>query len=151
MAVRYAVDTNILLRLSDVGDPRHEVIQEAVQYLVADGIRLCFASQCLGEFWNACTRPLNKNGFGLSIAEAAAQLHSIERTMEPLPEGERVYTVWRRLLLSHEVRGVQVHDAHLAAVLEVHSVSILLTLNGADFRRFPHVVAVHPQDLGPQG
>ena len=151
MAVRYAVDTNILLRLSDVGDPRHKVIQDAVEHLVSDGVQLCFAPQSLGEFWNACTRPLNKNGFGLSIAETATQFQSIERTMEPLVEDERVYRAWHHLLLLHKVRGVQVHDAHLAAVLEVHSVSNLLTLNGADFKRFPHIVAVHPQDLVHQG
>ena len=50
MAVRYAVDTNILLRLSDIVDPRHRVIQDAVEHLVSEGVRLCFAPQSLGEF-----------------------------------------------------------------------------------------------------
>jgi hypothetical protein len=71
--------------------------------------------------------------------------------MTLLPETEKVYPAWLRLLQSHEVRGVQVHDAHLAAVLEVHQVTHLLTFSGADSKRFPHVVAVHPQDLVGQG
>ena len=67
--------------------------------------------------------------------------------MKLLPEDERVYRVWHRFLFSHQVRGVQVHDTHLAAVLEVHEVSHLLTLNGRDFKRFPNVIAVHPQEV----
>ena len=67
--------------------------------------------------------------------------------MTLLKETEDVFLAWLRLLKSHEVRGTQVHDAHLAAVLEVHSVKHLLTFNGADFKRFPHIIAVHPQEV----
>jgi predicted nucleic acid-binding protein len=66
-----------------------------------------------------------------------------------LPERLRVYTAWRRLLLSHNVLGVQVHDAHLAAVLEVHEVTHLLTFNGPDFKRFTNLIPVHPQEVEP--
>jgi len=45
------------------------MINRALQVLVSQGARLCFTSQVLGEFWNASTRPLDKNGFGLSIDE----------------------------------------------------------------------------------
>ena len=64
-----------------------------------------------------------------------------------LTETERVCAVWQRLLVTCEVRGVQVHDAHLAAVLEVHGVTRLLTFNGADFKRFSGLTAVHPRDV----
>ena len=104
-----------------------------------------------GEFWNVSTRSLDRNGFGLSIQETARRFNAVVRKMTLLPETKGIYLVWLRLLQAHEVRGVQVHDAHLAAVLEVHQVTHLLTFNGADFKRFPHVVAVHPQDLVRQG
>ncbi len=67
--------------------------------------------------------------------------------MTILPESLGVYTVWRRLQLSHTVRGVQVHDAHLAAVLEVHRVTHLLTFDGPDFKRFTNLISVHPQEV----
>lgn len=67
--------------------------------------------------------------------------------MTLLPETEGVDPVWLSLLKVHEVRGVQVHDAHLAAVLEVNHVSHLLTFNVEDFKRFPNLVAVHPQEV----
>ena len=67
--------------------------------------------------------------------------------MTLLPEDLGTYRAWQRILLLHEVRGVQVHDAHLAAVLDVHGVDYLLTFNGPDFKRFPGLKAVHPRDV----
>jgi hypothetical protein len=40
--------------------------------------------------------------------------------------------------------GVQVHDARLVALMEVHGVTHLLTLNAADFARYPGVTALTP-------
>lgn len=149
MPLRYALDTNVILRLAHPSHPQHDLIMTALRRLVARDIELCFTPQNLGEFWNASTRPLDRNGFGLPPQEASEQVHSIERRMSLLPENERVYEVWKRLLLTHGVRGVQVHDAHLAAVLEVHGVTHLLTLNGKDFKRFPSLIAVHPAEVQP--
>jgi hypothetical protein len=58
------LDSNILLRISKRDDPQHPAIVEALKALVGQGVRLCYTSQTLGEFWNASTRPLDKNGFG---------------------------------------------------------------------------------------
>jgi predicted nucleic acid-binding protein len=110
-------------------------------------VELCFTPQNLGEFWNVSTRPQERNGLGLSIEETEAHVGSIERRMTILQEDRRVYLAWRRLLVSQNVRGVQVHDAHLAAVLEVHNVVHLLTFNGVDFKRFANLSAIHPQDV----
>lgn len=44
----------------------------------------------------------------------------------------------------HEVRGVKVHDARIAAAMRAYGVSHILTFNGADFRRYPGIVAVAP-------
>jgi len=147
MALRYAVDTNVLLRLSQVNHPQHELIATALRRLVARQVELCFTPQDLGEFWNVSTRPRERNGLGLSIEETEAHVGSIERRMTILQEDGRVYLAWRRLLVSQNVRGVQVHDAHLAAVLEVYEVVHLLTFNGPDFKRFTNLSAIHPQDV----
>jgi predicted nucleic acid-binding protein len=42
---------------------------------------------------------------------------------------------------------VQVHDARLVAVMEVHGLTHLLTFDTPDFHRFAGITAVHPQDL----
>lgn len=149
MPLRYALDTNILLRLAQPAHHQHELIMSALRRLVARDVELCFTPQNIGEFWNASTRPREHNGFGLSTQEAREHVASIEKRMRILPEDERVYEVWKRLLVAHDVRGVQVHDAHLAATLEVHGVTHLLTFNGADFKRYPAVTVVHPEEIQP--
>jgi predicted nucleic acid-binding protein len=147
MPLLYALDTNILLRLSHRSHPLHRLVADCVLRLTDLDIELCYTSQNLGEFWNVSTRPVDRNGFGLSIQETARRFESVARNMTLLRENEAVFPTWLRLMKTHEVRGIQVHDAHLAAVLEVHNVSHLLTFNGSDFKRFPNVIAVHPQEV----
>jgi predicted nucleic acid-binding protein len=67
--------------------------------------------------------------------------------MALLPDGESVHREWRRLVVAYEVRGVQVHDARLAAAMLVHGVLRVLTLDESDFARFVGVTAVHPRAL----
>jgi hypothetical protein len=43
-----------------------------------------------------------------------------------------------------------VHDARLVAAMRVDGLSRLLTLNVADFNRFPEILAVHPRDVARQ-
>jgi predicted nucleic acid-binding protein len=147
MALRYAVDTNVLLRLSHLDHPQHNLIAESLRVLVGRDVELCHTPQNLGEFWNVCTRPLTRNGFGLSAKDAGLRFSFIEDAMTLLPDVQGVFPVWLQLLKSHEVRGVQVHDAHLAATLKVHQVAHLLTFNGTDFKRFTELTAVSPAEV----
>jgi len=141
------LDSNILLRISKINDPHHAAINQALHVLVKQGSRLCYTSQALGEFWNASTRPANKNGFGLSVAETDSIARAIERHFEFLPDSKDVHDRWRSLLIKHNVIGVQVHDARLAASMYVHGVGQLLTINVRDFRRFDGLRVLHPSEL----
>ena len=147
MALLYAVDTNVLLRLSNRNDPQHNLIAQAMLRLSDRGVQFCFTLQSLGEFWNVSTRALDRNGLCLSVQETSRPFQTLVDTMKLLPETNDVSAVWQDLMLANEVRGVQVHDAHIAAVLEVHRIQHLLTLNGRDFKRFVHVIPVHPHDV----
>ena len=71
----------------------------------------------------------------------------IERDFVLLPDSREVHERWRSLLVDHEIKGVQVHDARLAASMYVHGVEQLLTINIRDFRRFTGLRAVHPAEL----
>ena len=142
---RYLVDTNILLRLSKEDDPHYAVVQSATQVLIKSRAHLCYAAQNISEFWNVCTRPAMHNGFGLSIEETDARVNAIERIMTLLPDNEQVYWVWRDLVVGNSVRGVQVHDARLAAAMQVHAVSHTLTLNQPDFAHYTNIKVVHPR------
>ncbi len=65
---------------------------------------LCFTSQIFGEFWNASTRPLDKNGLGLTIDETNHIASVIERNVELLPESCDVYNRWRQVLNIHQFK-----------------------------------------------
>ena len=93
------------------------------------------------------TRPVVRNGLGLTVAEAEREVQAIEAGMTLLPDSEAVYREWRRIIVQHGVMGVQVHDARLAAAMYVHKVDHILTLNVADFHRFSGLTAVHPANI----
>jgi len=141
------LDSNILLRISKSDDPQHAAIGHALLALAGQGVRLCYTSQTLGEFWNASTRPLGKNGFGLSVPETDRLARVIERDFQFLPDSREVHGRCRSLLVAHNIQGVQVHDARLAASMYIHGVGQLLTINVWDFRRFDGLRVLHPAEL----
>ncbi len=138
------VDTNILLRISRRSDPEHMLVDTALARLAGQGTTLFYAHQNIAELWNAMTRPVARNGLGLTVADADRVVQAIESGMSLLPDNEAVYREWRRIVVQYGVSGVQVHDARLAAAMYVHHVDHLLTLNVADFSRFTGLTAVHP-------
>jgi predicted nucleic acid-binding protein len=138
------VDTNILLRISRRSDPEHMLVDAALARLAGQGTTLFYAHQNIAELWNAMTRPLARNGLGLTVEDADRFVQAIESGMSLLPDNEAVYREWRRIVVQYGVSGVQVHDARLAAAMYVHHVDHLLTLNVADFSRFTGLTAVHP-------
>jgi predicted nucleic acid-binding protein len=142
--VAYLLDTNILLRLLQPRDADYALVRAAVEHLRSRGATLCFTLQGLAEFWGVCTRPTEKNGYGLSVPETDRRARVLESAFTLLSDNERVYPEWRRLALEHGVTGVQVHDARLVASMLAHGISHLLTLNDRDFVRFTRITAVHP-------
>jgi predicted nucleic acid-binding protein len=103
--------------------------------------------QNIAELWNAMTRPVVRNGLGLTVAEAEREVRAVEAGMTFLPDREAVYQEWGRIVVQQAVLGVQVHDARLAAAMYVHGVSHILTLNVPDFNRYSGLSAVHPSTL----
>ena len=54
---------------------------------------------------------------------------------------------WERVVIEHRVLGRQAHDARLVALMLSHGVSHILTLNTADFARYPEITAVTPAEI----
>ena len=145
--MRILLDSNVLLRWNIRTAPQSQLVIRAVDLLLASGALPCYTSQNLGEFWNVLTRPLDRNGFGLTPQEADRRARMIENKIPILPDDPAVHLVWRRLLVAHAISGVQVHDARIAAAMNVHGVKRILTLNTRDFARFPSIEAIHPEQV----
>jgi predicted nucleic acid-binding protein len=139
-------DTNILLRMTRRSDPQHQLVDAALAQLAGQGTILHYTHQNIAELWNAMTRPLARNGFGLTAADAEREVQAIEAGMILLPDSEAVYREWRRIVVQYGVLGVQVHDARLAA-MRVHHISHILTMNVTDFGRFSGLTPVHPNSI----
>ena len=145
--MKILLDSNVLLRWNIRTAPQSQLVIRAVDLLLASGALPCYTSQNLGEFWNVLTRPLDRNGFGLTPQEADRRARTIENKIPILPDDPAVHLVWRRLLVTYGISGVQVHDAHLVAAMQVHGVKRILTLNTRDFARFPSIEAIHPAQV----
>ena len=141
------VDTNILLRMTRRSDPQHQIVDAALAQLANQGTAFHNTHQNIAEMWNAMTRPQNRNGFGLTVADAEVEVRAIEAGMIFLPDNHEVYRQWRKIVVQHSVSGVHVHDTHLAAVMYVHRVNHILTLNVRDFERFSGLTAIHPNSI----
>ncbi|MDJ1182082.1 type II toxin-antitoxin system VapC family toxin [Roseofilum casamattae] len=142
----YLIDTNVLIRLADRNDPRHLTVRTALRQLQQDNHQLQIASQNCIEFWNVATRPIRNNGLGLTPNNGKKLLDLLERLFPIVPDTPAVYFEWRRLVATHNVSGVQVHDAHLVATMKVRGISRILTFNTKDFTRYTNegIIAIDP-------
>jgi len=122
------VDTNILLRMTRRSEPQDKIVHAALAQLAGQDTIFHYVLQNIAELWNVMTRPLDRNGLGLSVADAAREVNAIEAGMVFLADNEAVYREWRRLVVQHSVTGVQVHDARLAAAMYVYRINHILTL-----------------------
>jgi predicted nucleic acid-binding protein len=147
MASKYVVDTNVLLRYLDQGEASHPVCVEAIDSLRKRGNALFVLAQSQMELAALLTRPLQNNGYGLSIADTEAQLQLTESLFDILPETPEVYIQWRRLFATIGASGRQVHDMRIAAAMSAHGVEHILTFNGDDFKRYAGITVVHPSDV----
>ena len=144
----YLADTNLLLRGAEQGHPMQEDALQAIATLVRRGEAVHLVPQNLFEFWAVATRPKDRNGLGLTAAEAEAELVRLEMQFPVLPDSGQIYQEWRRLVSAYGVVGVRAHDVRLVAAMVVHGVTHILTFNGDDFRSFREITVVHPREVG---
>jgi hypothetical protein len=101
----WLVDTNVLLRLVQPDSPEYLTIRQCTDVLWAQGAELYYTFQNPAEFWNVCTRPTERNGFGFSIAETDQRASLIESKFTLAPDSEVTYREWRKLSLLRESLG----------------------------------------------
>lgn len=143
----YLVDSNVLLRWVKPNHGDYPAIVSATDAILQHEGVLCYTSQNVAEFWNACTRPRDRNGYGLSPQDTDRRAKLFEEKLRLLPDSLAVHEQWRKLLVTYGVSGAQVHDARLVASMKVHGVKRILTFNEKDFARFSEIEAVHPRSI----
>src|ERR1700680_4661944 len=143
----HLVDSNVLLRWVKPDHKDYPAIVSAIDAILRQDGVLCYTSQNVAEFWNACTRPVDRNGYGLSPKETDRRARFFEEKLRLLPDSLAVHQEWRRLLVVSNVSGVHVHDARLVAAMRVHGIGRILTFNDKDFARYTDIEAVNPRTI----
>jgi predicted nucleic acid-binding protein len=141
------LDTNILVRRASAADPAFATVDTAINALHAVGEVLCVVPQNIYEFWATATRPIASNGLGLSVPECLARVARIKTLFRLLPDLPNLFDEWEALVVAHTCHGRVSYDARLVAAMRTYGINRLLTLNGADFARFPGIIILDPNTL----
>jgi predicted nucleic acid-binding protein len=143
----YLSDTSIVLRLSQPHLPIYPTVLQALAELRKRGEQIAVVPQILIEFWTVATRPIEVNGLGITTEKAGQELKNLQNIFPVMPENEMIFDEWKRLVTQYKVSGKTTHDARIVAAMQVHSISHVLTLNAADFKRYTEITAITPQEV----
>jgi predicted nucleic acid-binding protein len=138
------IDTGILLRAFDASSADYGPVRQSLRELWKRQEVLITTIQNLAEFWNVSTRPIDRNGYGLSTDRTTQRLRLIERICQVVTEDQNTFRIWKGLLTTYTLTGVSVHDARLVSVMLSRGITDVLTLNGRDFRRYRGISVLMP-------
>src|SRR6266852_941115 len=145
--VNFLLDTNILLRMADENASQHLLAGEAVSVLLARGNEVYLTAQNLIEFWAVATRPLDVNGLGWTTQRTATEIAQLCDKFPLLEDSPDILIHWLTLVKTHDIKGKKVHDARLVATMHAHGVTFLLTFNTDDFKGYPNITLLYPDDV----
>ena len=142
--MKILVDSNILLRTTEVGHHQHLPSADALDTLENRDHELVIVPQILYEYWSVATRPLENNGLGMSPADVHERVTDFLDLYRLLRDERAIFPIWEQLVTSHGVKGKPAHDARLVAAMLRHSITHLLTYNTSDFKRYSEITALSP-------
>jgi predicted nucleic acid-binding protein len=121
--MRILLDTNVVLRLGDKGHATHADALAAIDWLDANGHECVIVPQVLYEYWGVATRPSENNGLDMPVADADAAVSHWITVFRLLLDERGVFTYWRDLVATNEVKGKGAHDARLVAAMQRHGLT----------------------------
>jgi len=137
------VDTNILVYATIDEAPKCEEARQWMQRLQKEDVQLCATPQIYREYLVVLTRgSVFERRF--SSEEALAALNGIRPAFRTLSPTGDTFEECTSLIQRYGVRGTQVHDANIVAVMMTYGLKGLATYNQDDFRRFDDVFLLDP-------
>ena len=134
------IDTNVILRSKQKSSPHYQEVTETLVKLVEDEEELIICPQVIYEFYVVVTRPIEQNGFGLSMDIALSEIDNILATYSMPVENSQVFFIWQQLIAHYKVIGKNAHDARIVAFMLSNNINKLYTLNKRDFVRFNPII-----------
>ena len=137
------VDTNVLVHANNSDSPDQPLAQKALLELAGAGCELWISRQVMREYACVVSRRMNlMQQFDASAM--VADLHRFGQQFQIADETASVSSHLQILIVSHDVKGKQVHDANVVATMLAFGIPGLLTQNAADFRRFVPSITLLP-------
>lgn len=143
----YLLDTNVPIRLIDTGAAQHNQARQAVATLLRRNEEVFITAQNLVELWAVMTRPTERNGLNLSVAEAYHEVIALRAQFPLLEDAPAVLDKWLHLVSTIPIVSLHVHDARLVAIMQTYGVSHILTFDKDHFKKYPGISAVHPSEV----
>lgn len=82
----------------------------------------------------------------MTITEAEQAVKQLMEDFSLRRDERGIFARWQALVTKHEVKGKNAHDARLAAAMQRHGLTKVLTFNTADFSRFEGITAISPAE-----
>lgn len=142
VADRAVLDTNVLLAATDEGRDDHHRALFALERWPALGTSVYTSGQILREYLVVATRPVERNGLGLSRLDALANVTVMRKRLHLLDENRHVVDRLADLVAEVDCGGKQIHDANVVATSLVHGIGAIATANIADFDRYRGFVTI---------
>lgn len=147
--MRVLLDTNVLCRLAEQGNPDHSIARNAIASLRKQQHELCLVPQVIYEYWVVVTRPVAENGLGMPTADVDTAIELWLEVFTLLRDERGIFDSWREIARSVDAKGKSAHDTRLVAAMKRHGLTHLLTFNSADFRRYPGIVVIEARSGSP--
>ena len=144
---KYLLDTNILLRASDLSSSCYDLAVNSVASLIAQGYKCIITPQVLIEFWVVATRPIEVNGLGWSIERTENKVNQLISQFTLIEETDAIFPHWLDLVTRYQIKGKRTHDARLMALAIAHQIGYILTFNPKDFTKVTELTIVHPNEI----
>ena len=137
----------MLLTATDESRSRHREAQHLLAGSGHRGLHLAASGQILREYLVVATRPLDVNGLGFGMRDAAINVSEFFRCMHLYDETEGVARRLRELCVRHDLHGKRIHDANVVATMTAHGIRVLVTQNSDDFAAFQEIEVVDPSKV----
>ena len=132
------IDTNVLVYATVEGSPWYAEARRWLARLQRDGSSLYITTQIYREYLVVLTRgEVFEQTF--TPDEAVQILSTLSTSVTLLGETSRSFETFQDLVLRYQVRGKQVHDANIVAVMVDQGVRHLVTYNQDDFKRYAEI------------
>lgn len=141
------IETGILFQLMQISSKQHDSVRNAFRILKERDANLFITTQNIMEFMSVVTRPIEKNGLGLTLEEARKYMLELLSTFSLLQDTPTVLDEWLQIIINTNLSGHQFYDAKLVAIMKANGIKHILTTNPIDYKFYSGIIALTPEDI----